>query len=271
MRVGLPASHLDSDSRPPRFDSWTRSWAGETQPRRPSRRVNRTGAPGPFAMRFDGVTRWESCSPPSAHPGTFGASRLGGETEDAPDPNPGALDGRESSSLSRGTHHPAPPASPWKGQPRDGGGTCLENRLPLTGRRSSTLLLSAHTNTPPSSSGRGHRSFTAGTRVRIPLGGRLTERGWRKSVSPGLIRQVSPAASAGPAPNAHARCRPALIRPGRGVQLPGEQRNALVAQRIRQRPSTPTSAGSTPAGGTVGDQGSAAHMDTVTTERGARP
>ncbi len=78
-------------------------------------------------------------------------------------------------------HHPA---SPWKGQPRDGGGTCLENRLPLTGRRSSTLLLSAYANTPPSSSGRGHRSFTAGTRVRIPLGGRLTERGWRKSVSP---------------------------------------------------------------------------------------
>jgi len=105
MRVGLPASHLDSDSRPPRFDSWTRSWAGETQPRRPSWRVNRTGAPGPFAMRFDGATRWESCSPPSAHPGTFGASRLGGETAYAPDPNPGALDGRESSSLSRGTQH----------------------------------------------------------------------------------------------------------------------------------------------------------------------
>jgi len=156
-------------------------------------------------------------------PARSGRPRLGGGTEDAPVPNTGALDGRESSSLSRGTHHPASPSTTMERPAERWRRHLFRKQAALDGRRSSTLLLSACTTTPPSSSGRGHRSFTAGTRVRIPLGGRLTERGWRKSVSPGLIRQVSPAASAGPAPNAHARSRPALIRPGRGVQLPGEQ------------------------------------------------
>jgi len=194
-------------------------------------------------MRIDGVTRWESCSPPSAHAPrhvrVVHASVAKRHTRQHQVLVPSTGVRVRVSPEARTT-----PAPPWKGQPRDGGGTCLENRLPLTGRRSSTLLLSAHTNTPPSSSGRGHRSFTAGTRVRIPLGGRLFERGWRKSVSPGLIRQVSPAASAGPAPNAHARSRPALIRPGRGVQLPGEQRtpswpngygSGLLRRRVQVR------------------------------------